>query len=196
VFAMSRAEGKTNTSSGGGSYFSTIFGSSLDHTNSATKSEKSSSKNEMNPNDIPKDELLQLCMKLNKRMQTLETKHSELVQKYKVVSQERNSLFDILRSSFTNPPESVEDVSSLAEIWTHHQEEERIHIRKLEEEIKSLKLSQSDVSHSEPSQSPEVNFFHSLSMLILISLLNFKELFKSSKKPTLNLKKLITLRRI
>jgi hypothetical protein len=155
---MSRAaEGKTNASSGGSSYFSTIFGSP-DHAAiaAATKSEKPSSKNEMNPNDIPKDELLQLCMKLNKRMQTLETKHTELVHKYKVVSQERNSLFDIFRSSTSNLPENVDDVSTLGDLWTQQQQEERIHIRKLEEEIKSLKNYHSDLLQSEPSQSREV----------------------------------------
>lgn len=153
------AEGKTNTSSGGGSYFSTIFGSSLDHYHQPAAATTSSSvgakpKNEMNPNDIPPDELLQLCMKLNKRMQTLETKHNELVQKYKVVNQEKISLFDLLKSSIDNPPDSLEDISALQEVWTHQQEEEKVHIRKLEEEIKSLKLSQTDHSHSESSQSP------------------------------------------
>mmetsp|Transcript_1184 Transcript_1184/g.1199 ORF Transcript_1184/g.1199 Transcript_1184/m.1199 type:complete len:80 (+) Transcript_1184:23-262(+) len=49
----------------GGSYFSSLFGSN----DQQTKTIERPTKVESSPNDIPKEELLQLCMKLNKRLQ-------------------------------------------------------------------------------------------------------------------------------
>jgi hypothetical protein len=131
------AEGKSN-----GSYFSTIFGST-----DITKSEKSV-KGEGNPNDIPKEELLQLCMKLNKRMHTLESKHTDLLQKHKTLGQERNFLFDLIRSSI-NDSTVIEndDSTTIGELWSQQSQQERLYRQKLVDEIKILKAS----SHHEIS---------------------------------------------
>ena len=52
-----------------------------------------------NPDDIPKEELLHLCMKMNKRMQGMEHKGQELLRKQKSLLLERRELIQIIRSS-------------------------------------------------------------------------------------------------
>lgn len=124
-----------------GSYFSTIFGSSFDQTSRSGTGNKTS---ESNPNDIPKEELLQLCMKLNKRMQALESKHTDLIAKYKSLNQEKNTLLDLIRNSLTVPITEIDDIVAIGEIWRKQYQEERDHQQKLEEELKLLKSSHSE----------------------------------------------------
>jgi hypothetical protein len=52
-----------------------------------------------NAEDIPKEELMQLCMKMNKKMQAMETKGKELVKKKSVLLQERRKLLEIIKSA-------------------------------------------------------------------------------------------------
>ncbi|RYY86147.1 hypothetical protein EON63_06220 [archaeon] len=54
---------------------------------------------EHNMSDIPKEELLHLCMKLNKRMQTMETKGKELLKKKNTVQSERDRLLKMIEST-------------------------------------------------------------------------------------------------
>lgn len=136
MMSGNKADGKSNS----GSYFSTIFGSSFDQMSKPGAAKAL----ESNPNDIPKEELLQLCMKLNKRMQALESKHSDLIAKYKSLSQERTILLDVIRNSLTVPVAENDDISTVIEIWRHQCEEERSYLRKLEEEVRLSKSLQSE----------------------------------------------------
>ena len=52
-----------------------------------------------NPDDIPKEELLHLCMKMNKRMQGMEYKGQELIRKQKSLLAERKELIQIIKGS-------------------------------------------------------------------------------------------------
>lgn len=52
---------------------------------------------ESNPEDIPKEDLLHLCMKLNKRMQSLETKNQELIKSKSLSLLERKQLIDAVK---------------------------------------------------------------------------------------------------
>jgi hypothetical protein len=52
---------------------------------------------ESNPEDIPKEDLLHLCMKLNKRMQSLETKNQELIKSKTISLLERKQLIDAFK---------------------------------------------------------------------------------------------------
>eukprot|EP01031_Cornospumella_fuschlensis_P031810 gene31810-38459_t len=49
--------------------------------------------------DIPKEELLHLCMKLNKRMQTMETKGKELLKKKNTLQSERDRLLKMIEGT-------------------------------------------------------------------------------------------------
>lgn len=49
--------------------------------------------------DIPKEELLHLCMKLNKRMQTMETKGKELLKKKNTLQSERDRLLKMVEGT-------------------------------------------------------------------------------------------------
>ena len=57
----------------------------------------------MNPDDIPKEDLVQLCMKLNKRMQSMESKGTELSKKIKSLKSEKKDLLDILKECLSIP---------------------------------------------------------------------------------------------
>ena len=54
-----------------------------------------------NPNDIPKEELMQLCMKMNKRMSAMETKGKELLKKRASLLNERQKLLEIISRSLS-----------------------------------------------------------------------------------------------
>jgi hypothetical protein len=51
----------------------------------------------VNPDEIPREELLSLCMKINKRMQLMEAKGQELVKKKGTLLSERRHLLDALK---------------------------------------------------------------------------------------------------
>jgi hypothetical protein len=63
---------------------------------------------EKNPEDIPKEELMQLCMKMNKRMQAMETKGKELVKKKSSLLNDRHKLLELI-NTVTNLPLSLDD---------------------------------------------------------------------------------------
>lgn len=52
-----------------------------------------------NPDDIPKEELLQLCIKMNKRMQSMEHKGQELMKRQKMLVADRRDLIALVRST-------------------------------------------------------------------------------------------------
>ncbi len=64
--------------------------------------------------DIPKEELLHLCMKMNKRMATIETKGKELLKKKNTLLSERQKLLLLIEAtintSFHTPPEQDLDL--------------------------------------------------------------------------------------
>lgn len=96
---MASSGGKAGdaTSSSGG-YFSSIFGGAT-----AKGPAIAAARTDTNPEDIPKEDLLHLCMKMNKRMQTLEAKGAEISKKHKDVLEEKKQLLDIIKSYLTTP---------------------------------------------------------------------------------------------
>jgi hypothetical protein len=64
---------------------------------------------EKNPEDIPKEELMQLCMKMNKRMQAMETKGKELVKKKTSLLNDRHKLLELINNVMNLPLSSPED---------------------------------------------------------------------------------------
>jgi len=53
--------------------------------------------------DIPKEELMHLCMKMNKRMQAMESKGKELVRRKATLLTERHKLLELMASSSSLP---------------------------------------------------------------------------------------------
>ncbi len=100
---------------------------------------KPSNKPENDVDDIPREELLSLCMKLNKRMQLMEGKSQELTKRYKVVVHDRALLIDLIKASVTVPITTSEndaiDIDALKDIWLHHLNEQQLHIHQLEEDL-------------------------------------------------------------
>ena len=64
---------------------------------------------ENNPEDIPKEDLLHLCMKLNKRMQSLETRNQELIKSKSTSLLERKQLIDAVKQRAQLPVNSSGD---------------------------------------------------------------------------------------
>ena len=141
------------SASGEGGYFSSIFGS-LDHTRSSAKAAQ-------NPSDIPKEELMQLCMKLNKRMQAMEGKAQEYAKKYKAAMVDRSLLIDLIKASLLNevelPENDMLDIDSLKDAWLHQLNLDRSHVLAVEEELRALKESQITLSlqQTQASLSPK-----------------------------------------
>lgn len=79
---------------------------------------------EQNPEDIPKEELLQLCMKLNKRMQAMETKGKEIFKKKNTLQLERQKLLNLLESVVLqplqpNPSDADLDFNLIESVWNN-----------------------------------------------------------------------------
>jgi hypothetical protein len=81
----------------------------------------SSGGSEPSPQDIPKEELMNLCMKMNKRMQAMETKGKELVKKKGSLLLERAKLLELMKMVIPVPSLSRDgddlDVLSIESEW-------------------------------------------------------------------------------
>lgn len=98
---------------------------------------------EQNPEDIPKEELLQLCMKLNKRMQAMETKGKEIFRKKNSLQLERQKLLSLLESIVLqplqpNPSDGDLDFSFVESTWGTWDQKRREQLLDLEHKIVQL----------------------------------------------------------
>ena len=106
---------------------------------SATKKENEPVEN--SPFDIPKDELVQLCMKTNKRLQLVESKLNEVNKKKKTILNDRNALLEIFNNSIlANSPinENEIDIEFLKESWSNYENSKTKIITMLEAKVASL----------------------------------------------------------
>lgn len=98
------------------------------------------------PQDIPKEELLSLCMKLNKKLQFLESKGKELSKKKALTLQERQKLLNLLETifctSFDVSPETEIDFTKVDSIYNKWNQEKNDKISSLETKIQTLSLSE------------------------------------------------------
>mmetsp|Transcript_658 Transcript_658/g.1525 ORF Transcript_658/g.1525 Transcript_658/m.1525 type:complete len:598 (+) Transcript_658:194-1987(+) len=92
------------------------------------------------PDDIPKQDLLNLCMKLNKRMKSLESKGQEMAKKYDIVLSERNSLMNLIAVTTDIPIDEGEDgnIDHIKDILLHHLNSHKITNKELNDKIFSL----------------------------------------------------------
>eukprot|EP01038_Epipyxis_sp_PR26KG_P005758 gene5758-7949_t len=109
---------------------------------------------EKSPEDIPKEELLQLCMKMNKRMQAMETKGKELLKKKNVLLTERQKLLEIVKSVVTLSPSlivsdendiDINEIDSCVKAWDKKRKE---YLIEMKEKIQHLEAALVNSSNS------------------------------------------------
>ena len=100
---------------------------------------------ESNPEDIPKEDLLHLCMKLNKRMQSMETKGQELVKIKTILMAEKKQLIDAIKQNVVIPVNSLDndefDVASIVQLMKKSDDNQRDLIEALNQKISDLEQS-------------------------------------------------------
>lgn len=101
---------------------------------------------EQNPEDIPKEELLQLCMKLNKRMQAMETKGKEIFKKKNTLQLERQKLLGLLEAVILQPlqptPNDADlDFPVVEAAWNAWDQKRREHLAQLEQKASQPTLA-------------------------------------------------------
>ena len=115
------------------------------HPDSAMKESTRVETMESNPEDIPKEDLLHLCMKLNKRMQSMETKGQELVKIKAVLLNERKQLIDAIKQKVVIPVNSLDndefDVASIVQLIKKSDDNQRDLIEALNQKISDLEQS-------------------------------------------------------
>lgn len=100
---------------------------------------------ENNPADIPKEDLLHLCMKMNKRMQAMETKGQELVKKKVSLLNERKQLLDAIKERVAVPLNLEDDqdldMRVVTESINKSEEQRRTLITSIEHKFEVLEQS-------------------------------------------------------
>eukprot|EP00598_Pedospumella_elongata_P001101 CAMPEP_0184981342 /NCGR_PEP_ID=MMETSP1098-20130426/11106_1 /TAXON_ID=89044 /ORGANISM="Spumella elongata, Strain CCAP 955/1" /LENGTH=958 /DNA_ID=CAMNT_0027504899 /DNA_START=60 /DNA_END=2939 /DNA_ORIENTATION=- len=91
------------------------------------------------PQDIPPAELMNLCMKMNKRMQAMEAKGRDLVKKRTMVLMERQKLLDMMKTVMPIPilPKDDSDLDFVAieAAWAQFDVQRRTQVSDLEEKV-------------------------------------------------------------
>ena len=99
----------------------------------------SASSAEAAPGDIPKEELMSLCMKMNKRMQGMETKGKELVKKKGTLLAERQKLLELFRTVMPIPVLGKEDADldlpAIERSWAEFETKRREQMADLEAKV-------------------------------------------------------------
>jgi len=117
---------------------------------------KDNSNSEVNPEDIPKEDLLQLCMKLNNRMQMLESAGQELSKKNKSLKSERRQLLKILMGVFTVPIGIIDedniDFNNLNSLYDKYLNDKQTELRYVDSKIKQ--------STNQDSECLDVNIYN------------------------------------
>ena len=119
---------------------------------------------EKNPEEIPKEELLHLCMKMNKRMQAMEGKGKELVRKKNILLTERAKLLELFKS-FVNIPitdnDSDLDIEVIESSVLRWQQKNSSNLVELEQKLAAMESYKTDelklTNNSSESNSSEVN---------------------------------------
>ena len=137
-----------------------LFAASLSSSPIPVEAQKTPSV-EKSPLDIPKEELMALCMKMNKRMNVLESKSSELLRRNSRLLEERRRLKDLI-SSTTSTPSLVNDdenldLDHLVDGWEKWNKNNRQKIRQLENKLADLESRCSAVAGDELSNQFPVN---------------------------------------
>lgn len=112
---------------------------------------------EAKPEDIPKEELLQLCMKLNKKCQTLETKGKEIFKKKNSLQLERQKLLGLFEAVIRSPfqptsPDADLDFSIVETAWNEWDRTRRDQIFDLEQRLQAAEAARSVLGVADGSE--------------------------------------------
>lgn len=110
-----------------------------------SKDSHSNNKEELSADDIPRDDLLQLCMKLNKRMQAMEIKGQDIVRLNTKLKIENRKFADFIESTSgihinTDADEEVIDFENLKKHWEAWDSNRNTKLVQLEELTKSIQI--------------------------------------------------------
>jgi chromosome segregation ATPase len=136
-----------------------LLSSTANPSASATPTAKAAEKS---PDDIPKEELVHLCMKMNKRMQNMELKGQELIRKKNSLLTDRKILLDFLKSiplhiQFSDDQEIQLEV--LLEGWKQYTSTQHETISSLESKLAALELT---LSQNESRHRQEITHMQTL----------------------------------
>lgn len=93
---------------------------------------------ENSPYDIPLEDLMHLCMKMQKRMQSMEEKQKELIKAKKNVTNDRKALLDLIQNvipASMSTDDTDLNIAHLQEGWEAYEETRIRTVRALEERI-------------------------------------------------------------
>lgn len=109
-------------------------------------------KTENSPEDIPHEELMQLCMKMNKRMQAMDIKGKELLKKKSALMSERRKLLGMIRLSSNIPINDLEDqdldMTMIESKWKEWDDMRREHLMVMEQKIAAFEENRKTISIS------------------------------------------------
>lgn len=115
----------------------------------------SDSLGDLKPEDIPKEELLHLCMKMNKRMQAMESKGKELLKKRNQLQLERSKLLSLMETtlnySFHMTNDQDLDLNNIEKIWNEWDINRMTKLKEYERQIQELKETLPTTNSSNPA---------------------------------------------
>lgn len=104
--------------------------------------------------DIPKDELMALCMKLNKKMQSLESKNHDILRQKNRLTEDRHFLIDLMSHisniNIPNQPEAALDKVSVTNSLKKWSEDQQKLISALKGKISELESALLPTTTSNP----------------------------------------------
>ena len=128
--------------SGAMSMFSAAASSSAATGSSQSSATAAEEAIENSPYDIPKEDLMHLCMKMNKRMQAMESKLAETTKSKKSTAVDRKILLDLIRSSLPSLGDLAEsnavDIETVVAAWNANEVHRNTRLREVEGQVASL----------------------------------------------------------
>jgi hypothetical protein len=139
--ALSLLNAAQGGSSGGGGPTSSSSSNSGSNRSGNGSTPVKQANTESTPDDIPREDLVHLCMKMNKKMQAMETKGQELTRKKNLLLADKHTFLEFinlipLRVSFGD--DDAVDKEVLATNWSQYNELQQKLTRSLEEKNKAL----------------------------------------------------------
>lgn len=117
---------------------------------------------EVDPQDIPKEELMALCMKLNKRMQSLEGRYNELRARKQTLLNERKALIELISSEVSINVAILDEqdipLDEFRDKWSERRRENAEQLNSLKLRVsKAESAATSNSSTTDEAQSPSAN---------------------------------------
>ena len=129
--------------------FGNVFSGAMSLFNTVAETAKAA-KLDSGVEEIPYEDLMHLCMKMNKRMQMLEAKAAESIKANKALQEERSAVLDMLQLAIKIPPAVADEtinISHIKEQWMEYLHQQRQQTEKYEATLRRLN-QQAPINHS------------------------------------------------